>query len=114
MGRANVGGRIHDALSYNTAAKYGWYATSGGYITLASGSHTGGTTKNYHETHAGKVIFEGDTTFVGNTVQTPTTTAPATTTTKKVTYKSNYGDTYRSSVYNNWKKDNTVRQGDYG
>ena len=37
-----------------------------------------------------------------------------TTTTKTVTIKSNSGDTYRSSVYNNWKKDNTARQGDYG
>ena len=31
-----------------------------------------------------------------------------------MTIKSTYGDTYRSSVYNNWKKDGTVRQGDYG
>ena len=114
MGRANVGGRIHDVVSWNTAAKYGWYATSGGYITLAGGSHTGGTTKNYQETNAGKVIVVDGTTFVGNTVQKPTTTAPTTPTTKTVTYKSNYGDTYRSTVYNNWKKDNTVRQGDYG
>ena len=114
MGRVNVGGRIHDVVSYNTAAEYGWYATSGGYITLASGDHTGGKTANCHETHAGKVIFEDDTTFVENTVQAPTTTAPTTSTTKTVTYKSNYGDTYRSTVYNNWKKDNTVRQGDYG
>ena len=114
MGRVNVGGRIHDVVSWNTAAEYGWYATSGGYITLASGDHTGGKTANCHETHAGKVIFEDDTTFVENTVQAPTTTAPTTSTTKTVTYKSNYGDTYRSTVYNNWKKDNTVRQGDYG
>ena len=114
MGRVNVGGRIHDVVSWNTAAEYGWYATSGGYITLASGDHTGGKTANCHETHAGKVIFEDDTTFVENTVQAPTTTAPTTSTIKTVTYKSNYGDTYRSTVYNNWKKDNTVRQGDYG
>ena len=114
MGRANVGGRIHDVVSWNTAAKYGWYATSGGYITLAGGSHTGGTIKNYQETHAGKVIVVDNTTFVGNTVQTPEAPAPATPTTKTVTYKSNYGDTYRSTVYNNWKKDNSVRQGDYG
>ena len=114
MGRANVGGRIHDVASWNTAAKYGWYATSGGYITLASGSHTGGTTKDYHETHAGKVIVVDSTTFEGNTVQAPEAPAPTTSTTKTVTYKSNYGDTYRSTVYNSWKKDNTVRQGDYG
>ena len=31
-----------------------------------------------------------------------------------MTIKSSYGDTYRSSVYNSWKKDGTCRQGDYG
>ena len=35
-------------------------------------------------------------------------------TTKTVTVKATSGDTYRSSVYNNFKGDNTVRQGDYG
>ena len=114
MGRANVGGRIHDVLSWNTAAKYGWYATSGGYITLASGNHTGGLTANYREADGGKVIVTNDTTMDNSGVKKPTTTAPTTSTTKTVTYKSKYGDTYRSSVYNNWKKDNTVRQGDYG
>ena len=114
MGRANVGGRIHDAESWNTAAKYGWYATSGGYITLASGNHTGGKTGNYREIDGGKVIVANNTTMNNSNVQNPTTTAPTTSTTKTVTYKSNYGDTYRSSVYNSWKKDNTVRQGDYG
>ena len=36
------------------------------------------------------------------------------TTTETTTINSSYGDTYRSSVYNNWKQDNTVRQGNYG
>ena len=31
-----------------------------------------------------------------------------------MTIKSSYGDTYRSSVYNNWKKDGSTRQGNYG
>ena len=34
--------------------------------------------------------------------------------TKTVTYKATSADTYRSTVYNNWKKDGTCRQGDYG
>ena len=113
MGRANVGGRIHDVVSWNTAAKYGWYATSGGYITLAGGSHTGGTTDNFMEKDGGKVIIGGGATFVGGNVSTPGSSAPVVTT-KTVTVKSKSGDTYRSSVYNSWKKDNTVRQGDYG
>ena len=111
--RANVGGRIHDVLSYNVCTKYGFYATSGGYITLAGNSHAGGKTANYQEADGGKVIVGGGATFVGGNVSTPGSSAPVVTT-KTVTVKSTSGDTYRSSVYNNWKKDNTVRQGDYG
>ena len=111
--RANTGGRIHDVLSYNVCTKYGFYATSGGYITLAGNEHSGGKTKNYHETDAGKVIVGDGATFAGGEASVPGGSAPVVTT-KTVTYKSNYGDTYRSTVYNNWKKDNTVRQGDYG
>lgn len=111
--RANVGGRIHDVVSYNVCTKYGFYATSGGYITLAGNSHTGGKTANYQEKDGGKVIIGGDATFVGGDVSVPGGSAPVITT-KTITIKSTYGDTYRSTVYNNWKKDGTARQGDYG
>ena len=111
--RANVGGRIHDVLSYNVCTKYGFYATSGGYITLAGNSHAGGKTDNFKEKDGGKVIIGGGATFAGGDVSTPGSSAPVVTT-KTVTVKSTSGDTYRSSVYNSWKKDNTVRQGDYG
>ena len=111
--RASAGGRIHDVLSYNVCTKYGFYATTGGYITLAGGEHSGGKTKNYHQADAGQVIVASDATFAGGEVQIPGGSAPVITT-KTVTIKSKSGDTYRSSVYNSWKKDNTVRQGDYG
>ena len=111
--RANAGGRIHDALSYNVATKYGFYATTGGYITLVKGAHSGGKTKNYHETNAGKVIVADGATFAGGEVSIPGGSAPVITT-KTVVIKSTSGDTYRSTVYNSYKHDNTVRQGDYG
>ena len=111
--RANAGGRIHDTISYNVCTKYGFYATSGGYITLAGNCHSGGKTDNFHEKDGGKVIIGGDATFVGGDVSVSGGSAPVVTT-KTVTVKSTSGDTYRSSVYNSWKKDNTVRQGDYG
>ena len=111
--RANAGGRIHDTISYNVCTKYGFYATSGGYITLAGNCHSGGKTDNFHEKDGGKVIIGGDATFVGGDVSVSDGSAPVVTT-KTITVKSTSGDTYRSSVYNNWKKDNTVRQGDYG
>ena len=111
--RANAGGRIHDTISYNVCAKYGWVATTGGYITLAGNSHSGGKTANYQEADGGKVIIGGGATFIGGNVSVPSTPAPVKST-KTVTIKSKSGDTYRSTVYNSWKKDNTVRQGDYG
>ena len=111
--RANAGGRIHDTISYNVCAKYGWVATTGGYITLAGNSHSGGKTANYQEADGGKVIIGGGATFIGGDVSVPSTPAPVKST-KTVTIKSKSGDTYRSTVYNSWKKDNTVRQGDYG
>ena len=111
--RANAGGRIHDVLSYNVCTKYGFYATTGGYITLAGSEHSGGKTSNYREADAGKVIVASGATFAGGNVSVPSTPAPVKST-KTVTIKSKSGDTYRSTVYNSWKKDNTVRQGDYG
>ena len=111
--RANAGGRIHDTISYNVCTKYGWVATTGGYITLAGNCHSGGKTANYQEADGGKVIVGGGATFVGGNVSTPGSSAPVVTT-KTVTVKSKSGDTYRSTVYNNYKGDNTVRQGNYG
>ena len=61
--RANTGGKIHDVVSYNVCTKYGFYATSGGYITLAGAEHSGGKTKNYHETETGKVKVASRATF---------------------------------------------------
>ena len=111
--RANAGGRIHDVISYNVCTEYGFYATSGGYITLAGNCHSGGKTDNFKEKDGGKVIIGGDATFVGGNVSVPSDSAPVKST-KTVTIKSKSGDTYRSTVYNNYKHDNTVRQGDYG
>ena len=112
--RASAGGRIHDVLSYNVCTKYGFYATTGGYITLAGSEHSGGKSKNYHEADGGKVIVASGATFASGEASVPGGSAPVVPTTKTITIKSTYGDTYRSSVYKNWKKDGTVRQGDYG
>ena len=111
--RANAGGRIHDTISYNVCTKYGWVATTGGYITLAGNCHTGGKTANHQQADGGQVIIGGGATFIGGDVSVPASSAPVRTT-KTITIKSTYGDTYRSTVYNNWKKDGTARQGNYG
>lgn len=112
--RANAGGRIHAAGSSGVCSQYGFEAVSGGTITIANSAQCGGSRANTHVSLPGQIISPTNVNHEGGNQTTDGNTAPTPTTTKTVTIKSNSGDTYRSSVYNNWKKDNTCRQGDYG
>lgn len=112
--RGSGGGRIHDAASSGVCSQYAYQATSGAVITIANAAHCGGTTANIAETLPGQIIAHAKATYAGGNQTTDDTPAPTPTTKKVITIKSISGDTYRSSVYNNWKKDNTCRQGDYG
>lgn len=112
--RGSGGGRIHDASSSGVCKQYAYQATSGAVITIANAAHCGGITANIAETLPAQIISHAKATYEGGNQTTDTTPAPSTSTKKVVTIKSISGDTYRSSVYNNWKKDNTCRQGDYG
>lgn len=112
--RANAGGRIHAASSSGVCSQYGFEAVSGGCITIANSAQCGGSKSNTHVSLPGQIIAPTNVNHEGGNQTTDGNTAPTPTTTKTVTIKSNSGDTYRSSVYNNWKKDNTARQGDYG
>ena len=111
--RTNNMGCIHVAKSSGKANRYGFESTTGGQISIADDNQAGGAITNTSQSGGGQVWYKSPT-FDGNTTSTDTTTAPSTSTTKTMTIKSTYGDTYRSSVYNNWKKDGTARQGDYG
>ena len=112
--RANAGGRIHAAGSSGVCSQYGFEAVSGGWITIANSRQCGGSKSNTHVSLPGQIIAPTNVNHEGGNQTTDDTPAPTPTTKKVVTIKSNSGDTYRSSVYNNWKKDNTCRQGDYG
>jgi hypothetical protein len=112
--RANAGGRTHAASSSGVCSQYGFEAVSGGCITIANSAQCGGSKSNTHVSLPGQIIAPTSVTYEGGNQTTDGNPAPTPTTTKTVTIKSNSGDTYRSSVYNNWKKDNTARQGDYG
>ena len=113
--RANNTGVMHVNTSSGIARKYGFQSTTGGIISLANNSQAGGKTSATNKSAGGQIWHNADgPTFAAGDQTTDTTTAPSTSTTKTMTIKSSYGDTYRSSVYNNWKKDGTARQGDYG
>ena len=112
--RANAGGRTHAASSSGVCSQYGFEAVSGGCITIANSAQCGGSKSNTHVSLPGQIIAPTNVNHEGGNQTTDGNQAPSTSTKKVVTIKSNSGDTYRSSVYNNWKKDNTCRQGDYG
>lgn len=111
--RANAGGRIHDNSSSGVGSKYGFESVTGAIISIVKGAHAGGITASYNKSNTGQIWVDSGATFASGS-QTTGSTDATTTTTKTITYTSTSGDTYRSTVYNNWKKDGTVRQGDYG
>ena len=104
------------------AVDYAFKSYTGSIIHLANTAQANGKNGNAYWSN-GSVIFGSlSQTIAGNykitwdsnsTVTNNTTTTPAVTT-KTITFTSTSGDTYRSTVYDNWKKDGTVRQGDYG
>ena len=101
--------------SSGIASKYGFQALTGGIISLANNNQCGGNTANTNKNTGGQIWYDdGKPAFATGNQTIDSGSAPGTSTTKTMTIKSTYGDTYRSSVYNSWKKDGTARQGDYG
>ena len=110
--RTDTMGKIHAFESYGYVNNYVFRAANMSSIGIASATQCNGVNKvsqdatssiNYSSSG---IKWDGSTTSGSND--------NTTTSSKTATFKSNYGDTYRSSIYNSWKKDNTVRQGDWG
>ena len=113
--RCNNHGSMHVNSSSGIASKYGFQCVTGGMMSLANNSQAGGETGNINKSSGGQIWYDtSKVTFATGNQTTESDTAPTVSGTKTITIKSSYGDTYRSTVYNNWKKDGTVRQGDYG
>ena len=113
--RTNNAGVMHVNSSSGVASKYGFQSASGGIISIGNNAQAGGKTSATNKGSGGQVWYDANgPTFAAGNQTTESNTAPSTSITKTMTIKSTYGDTYRSSVYNNWKKDGTARQGDYG
>ena len=113
--RANNHGSIHVNSSSGVASKYGFQSTTGGIISIGNNNQAGGKIEATNKSVGGQVWYDANgPTFAAGNQTTDSSGAPVVSTNKTMTIKSTYGDTYRSTVYNNWKKDGTVRQGDYG
>lgn len=110
--RAGSLGRIYVTETEGKVNNYAFRAVSGGDIRLNSTGQVGGGTNTSAAGGSTIVYSSTGVTFDGSS--SVGTNDNVTTVTKSVTLKSNLGDTYRSTVYNSWKKDNTVRQGNYG
>ena len=102
------------------ALNIGWRAQTGGRISLNSGGQLSGTNKNTSTSSAGEIYTQGVPIYQPEKPVNKNPEKPEdkndddTKTTKTVSYKATSADTYRSTVYNSWKKDGTVRQGNYG
>ena len=113
--RCNNHGSMHINSSSGIASKYGFQSVTGGMLSIASNQQAGGAISATNKNSGGQVWYDTNgPKFASGNQTTESGSAPIVSGTKTITIKSSYGDTYRSSVYNNWKKDGTVRQGDYG
>ena len=111
--RVNSLGSIYVAGSFGKVNNYVFAAASGGRLAVNNTTQCDSiaTAKTYCSSSSSLVISDSFSSWDGSTSTTGTNDNTITVSTKIVTYKSSYGDTYRGS---SWKKDNTVREGNYG
>lgn len=103
--------KVHCDSSSGLATSIGWYAGTGSVITLATTNQAGGN-PNTNTGNNGQIYSTGAT-FSGNAESGSNTSMGETETERSVTYYPTYSDTYRPSVYNDWKQDGVARQGKY-
>lgn len=113
--RVNSLGSMYVAGSTGKVNNFVFAAASGGRLTVNNTTQCNSvaTTKTNCATSSQIVISSSFSSWDGATTSTGSNDN-TTVSTKTVTYKSSYGDTYRSSTYVGWKNDNTVREGNYG
>ena len=110
--RASSLGRAYVNTTEGKVNNYAFRAVSGGDIRLNNTKQIGGGTNV--SIAAGSTIVYSTTGVTFDSSSSTGSNDNTATVTKSVTLKSSLGDTYRSTVYNSWKKDNAVRQGDWG
>ena len=111
--RSHACGNIYVSSSSGVASKYAFQGANGGIISIGNGTQSSGTTGSTNQ-YGGGNIFSDTPSYASGGASTSTDVAETESTVKTVTYTSTSADTYRSTVYNSWKKDNIARQGDYG
>lgn len=105
---AQVMGRLFTINTHGKVTTYAYRCTYGGWMTIGSGTSVSGATKI--STGDGCQILQGNVTWDGSssTGTNDNTTVNSNTT----TYNATSGDSWKVK-YSSWRKDNTVRQGDW-
>lgn len=101
--------KVHCDSSNGLATGVGWYAGTGSRITFGATTQAGGST-NTDSSNNGEILSNG-VTFATASLGGTNSSSSENNTVRSVTYYPNYADTYRSSLYNTWKKDGVARQG---
>lgn len=108
---AQVMGRLFAVNTYGKVTNYAYRCTYGGWMNIGSGnSVSGGSSSLNISTGDGCQILQGNVTWDGSssTGTNDNTTVNSNTT----TYNATSGDSWKVK-YSSWRKDNTVRQGDW-
>ena len=112
--RAFTCSNVYVTNTKGLTSDYAFISSSNSVIGFGTATNCGGSGgKNTHTTTNGRIYATGSK-FSTASVTGDNISSTGSTTTKTVTITANYGDTYRKTVYNSWKRDGTVRQGDYG
>lgn len=108
-------GRAYISSSSGTTTSYAFSAYHGGQVILNPTTQAGkaGATSHVFISNNSTVTSTG-VTWSSSAVSGSNTNSSTTKVEKTVTINSTLGDSYRSTTYNSWKKDSTVRQGNYG
>lgn len=112
--RAFTCSNVYVTNTKGLTSNYAFISSSNSVIGFGTATNCGGSGgKNTNITTNGRIYATGSK-FSTASVSGDNISSTSSTTTKTVTITANYGDTYRKTVYNSWKRDGTVRQGDYG
>lgn len=112
--RAFTCSNVYVTNTKGLTSNYAFISSSNSVIGFGTATNCGGSGgKNTNTTTNGRIYATGSK-FSTTSVSGDNISSTGSTTTKTVTITANYGDTYRKTVYNSWKRDGTVRQGNYG
>jgi peptidoglycan hydrolase CwlO-like protein len=115
--RLQASSHVYISSSSGNTTSTTFQSVSGSIMQINPGTHagrSGGTAQKYTANNG--LIFDEGVTYKGSSISDSGNTNDNTDTTENraSVINSDYGDSYRTTKYNNWKKDNTVRQGQYG